>query len=233
MTTSPMDADQNRARRGGFGCLGCLGKMLAYLIGLFVLGALFVLAIDAVFTPWSFYMGGRFHPVPMWRGWGKLHSASGRDCVLFVWFEPAPGRRRAAAGSVSAGVAHVLGWGELCTPRGEHYSVRVSGYMERNMGASTDGKRMDMSVYRRPWYWSFAGKWDSRPGLEFHGAWHNPDLVLDDHGSLDRAFNSDGTLRSGPAPARTPGEPGVQLTLHEGDKSEFEAACVDIGRAGF
>jgi hypothetical protein len=105
--------------------------------------------------------------------------------------------------------------------------MRVSGYMERHMGASTDGKRMDMQLYRRPWYWGWVGRWDERPRLEFHGAWHNPDLVLDDRGSLDRAFNADSTLRSGPTPART-GKQGSQIILHEGSKSEFEAACAEV-----
>ena len=82
MATGPIDAGQTRARRGGFGCMGCLGKPFAYLLGFLVLGSLVVLAIDAVFAPWSFFMGGRFHPIPMWRGWGELQSASGRNYVL-------------------------------------------------------------------------------------------------------------------------------------------------------
>lgn len=219
MASGPNDAEQIGARRTRLGCLGCLGKLLGYLLGFLVLGSLALLAIDAVFAPWGFFMGGRFHPIPMWRGWGKIHSASGRDYVLIVWFEPVTGYR---------GVAHVLGWGTLCTPRGESYSLRVSGYMEKHMGTSTDGKRMDMQVYRRPWYRGWVGVWDHRPRLEFRGVWRNPDLVLDDRGSLDRAFNADGTLRSGPAPVRTPGQPDAQLTLHEGSKSEFEAACAEV-----
>jgi hypothetical protein len=219
MATGPIDERHIGTHRRRGGCLGCLGKLLGYLVVYLALGSLLLCAIDAVFAPWSFFMGGRFHPIPMWRGWGKLHSASGRDYVLYIWFEPARGYR---------GVAHVLGWGTLCTPRGESYSVRASGYMEKFMGASTDGKRMDLSVYRRPWYWGWTGKWDRRPQLELRGAWHNPDLVLNDGGSLDRAFNSDGTLHSGPTRYQKPGERGVQLTLHEGTKSEFAAACTDI-----
>jgi hypothetical protein len=84
-----------------------------------------------------------------------------------------------------------------------------------------------MWVYRWLWYYSWPGRWDERPGLEFDGAWHNPDLILHDGGSIDRAFNADGTLRSGPT-TRRPGERGVPLTLHEGGKSEFEAACAEV-----
>jgi hypothetical protein len=223
----PVGAEQGGARRGRIGCLGCLGKLVFYLLGFLVVGSLIVLAIDAVFMPWSFFMGGRFHLIPQWRGWGKLHSSSGRDYVLYVWFEPYHPSGRGGVAMNATG-PEVTGWGTLCTPRGESYQVRVAGYLERHMGASTDGKRMEMDVYRRPWYYSWVGKWDERPRLEFHGAWHNPDLVLYDHGSLDRAFNSDGTLRPANSGVWKPGEQGVQLTLHEGAKSEFQAACAQI-----
>ena len=227
MSTGPAIPGQIRRRKAGLGCLGCLGKMLAYLVAFGILGCIFVLALDAVFMPWSFFMGGRFHAIPMWRGWGKMHSASGRDYALYVWFEPyhPSGRGGTAINSGGPGVA---GWGELCTPRGEHYQVRVRGYLPRHIGASTDGQTMELDVYRRPWYYGFVGTWDERPRLEFHGAWHNPDLVLFDRGGLDRAFDADGRLRPANSGVWRPGEQGVPLTLHEGDKAGFEAACSSL-----
>ena len=227
MSAGPMIPGQIIRRRAGLSCLGCLVKMVAYLVGFGMLGVIFLLALDAVFMPWSFYMGGRFHPIPMWRGWGKMQSASGHDYTLYVWFEPYHPSGRRGAAVYSAG-PEVVGWGELCTPRGEHFQVRVTGYLPRHIGASTDGQRMEMDVYRRPWYYSFAGRWDERPHLDFQGAWHNPDLVLFDHGSLDRAFDVDGQLRPLNSGVWKPGEQGVQLTLHEGDRAGFEAACTNI-----
>jgi hypothetical protein len=200
--------------------------MLIYLIGISAMGVLLLFAIGALFYPWSFYMGGRFHPIPMWRGWGKLHSSSGRDYVLYVSLEPDYHSRHSGP---YMGVASVQGWGTLCAPNGESYSVRLSGNMERHMGASTEGKHMYMWIHRWLWYYSWPGQWDRRPRIEFDGAWHNPVLVLHDGGSLDRAFNADGTLRSGPA-TRTPGERGIEVTLHEGSKSDFEAACARVNR---
>ncbi|HUI41302.1 MAG TPA: hypothetical protein VL523_04980 [Terriglobia bacterium] len=227
MARGRVDPRRIGARRGRLGCLGCLGKLVASLLGALVFGSLLILAIDAVFMPWSFYMGGRFHPIPMWRGWGKVRSAAGRDYALYVWFEPyhSSGRGGVAMNAVSA---EVVGWGTLCSPHGETYDVRVTGYMPRNMGASTDGKRVDLHVYRRPWYYGFVGKWDERPQVEFWGAWKNPDLVLEDRGSLDRAFNPDGTLRSSNSGVWIPGEHGVPLTLREGTKAEFAAACAEV-----
>jgi hypothetical protein len=50
--------------------LGCLGSLVAF----FVLGVVFVLALTAVFAPWGFYLGGNFHIVPYWQGWGRLRA---------------------------------------------------------------------------------------------------------------------------------------------------------------
>src|SRR5215467_3134619 len=125
----------SRSQRGDadVGCLGCVGRMLIYLLGLGLAGLLIVFAINAVFNPWSYYMGGRFHPIPFWQGWGKLHSAAGRDYVLYVWLEP--GYHSVLSGP-NMGVARIEGGGTICTPQGESYSVRLSGNMEKHMGAS-------------------------------------------------------------------------------------------------
>jgi hypothetical protein len=212
-------AGSGGSKPGRLGCFGCLGKIVLSLAGTVFLGFIGIVATEALFNPWSFYMGGRFHLVPGWRGWGKIQSASGRPYFLYAWFEPVEYKHN------YSGVPHVQGWGTLCTPAGAKYDLRLTGGLEKHMGSSTDGKRMTIYLHRRPWYYTFVGTYDSRPQLEFHGVWHNPDLVLDDGGSLDRAFNADGTLHSGPSPARKSGQQGAQLILREGGKSEFEAAC--------
>ena len=170
-----------------------------------------MLAIDAVFAPWSFYMGGRFHWIPMWQGWGKMHS-SGGDYLLYVSLTPGRGTR---------GVAHVTGNGVLCTPKGETFKMTLGADFEKYMGASTEGKHVYMYMHRRGTFYNSAS--DPRPELDFHGAWHNPDMVLDDHGTLSRAFAPNATLyqpHTQPVAHET-----VNLTLHEGSRSEFDAAC--------
>jgi len=188
--------------------MGCLTRLVLALL----LGIALVLAIDAVFAPWSFFMGGSFHWIPMWQGWGRMHSNAG-DYVLFVRMEPRTGSR---------GIAHVGGIGVLCTPRGEIFNLTLGGDFEKNMGASTDGKHVFLYLHRRGGFFSSTAS-DSRPSLEFHGAWHNPDIILDDHGIMSRTFKPDGTLyeaRNQPAAHET-----VALTLHEGSRSDFDSAC--------
>jgi hypothetical protein len=178
------------------------------------LGFALIVAIDAVFAPWSFFMGGNFHPIPYWDGWGRIHGAAG-DYLLFVHMEPRPGTR---------GVAHVAGTGRLCTPRGETFNLTLGADFEKHMGKSTDGKRVYMWLHKRPPV-IVRSAGDTRPELEFHGAWHNPDMVLDDKGTLNREFMPDGRLYDG-SPHKQPGAHGpLPVTIKEGSRAEFDAAC--------
>ena len=159
-------------------------------------------------------MGGRFHLFPMWQGWGRMHSVTaGGDFVLFVSMQPRPGR---------SGISHVVGTGVLCTPRGETFNLRLGGDFEKHMGASTDGKHASFYLHQRPGFVSGA---TGPPHLEFIGAWHNPDVVLDDHASLSREFQPDGRLYSGNPHRRPAGREVISLVLHEGSRAEFDAAC--------
>lgn len=189
--------------------MGCLTRVVVILI----FGCLLVLAIDAVFAPWSFYMGGSFHWIPMWQGWGRMHTSSG-DYLLFVRMQPRRGSR---------GVAHVVGDGVLCTPHGESLKLTMGADFERNMGTSTDGKHVYMWLHKRSGWFSISS--DDRPSFELHGAWHNPEIVVDDHGTLGRNFRPDGTLNTGYLPAV---KETVPLVLHEGRRSDFDSACQSV-----
>ncbi len=198
---------------------GCLGGLIR-IIFILVLGVILVVLTTAVFAPWGFFMGGSFHPLAEWHGWGVMHSsASGGDYVLYVRMYPRP------AGRGSRGAPHVRGTALLCTPRGERFTLTLGGDFDRSMYLSSDGKRAELYMYNRSGLARQYGlNTDTRPGLNLHGAWHNPDLVLDDHGSLGYNFQPDGTVYTGHAVNRPWGKP-VQITLHEGSESEFDAAC--------
>src|SRR5262249_12029131 len=152
---------------------------------IFVLAGAVFLAIIAVFAPWGFYMGGRFHWIPQWQGWGRLHSNSGGgDYAIYLYFYPKTGR--------GFGMTHVAGSGVLCTPRGETFNLIVGGDFEKGMGKDTNGKTASFYMYHRTPLSRIVGN-DSRPSLELRGKWNNPDLALDDHGSIARAFDRNAT----------------------------------------
>ena len=191
---------------------GCLVQVLAAL----ALGVVLILAINAVFAPWSFYMGGHFHIIPNWTGWGRMHSNLAGDYILYVNISPTSGGRTGRA------VPHISGQGYLCTPRGEQYKLRVGGDFEKASGTDLQGKKAYIYAHT---YSTFSSS--TAPSLEFHGKWNNPDLVLDDHGSITRAFDPGGVLVTNHH-MRPYIQEVVPLTLHEGSYADFKAACAAL-----
>jgi len=180
------------------------------------LGGGLVLLITAVFAPWGFFLGGSFHIIPYWQGWGTLSAKSGRY-VIFVRFEPTPN------GSKVMPHPSVKGVGYLCSSRGETFYMHLGGGMRRGIGTNTDGEKI--SLYMDYWPRFFGGFTnDHRPSIELRGQWKNPNIVMDDHGSIFRAFNSDGTVDRGHSNKPYPGDI-TPVTLVPGSYSDFEAAC--------
>ena len=98
----------------------------------FALAGLLFLALDAVFTPWAFFMGGHFHVYPKWPGWGRMHSNVAGDYVIYMSISPYFGRGR----SLTA----ITGRGALCTQRGDNYTLDVGGSFQNHPGIDLQGK---------------------------------------------------------------------------------------------
>jgi len=206
-----------RRRRG---CLGCLAQLLWQAAIALALGVVLILAITAIFAPWSFYLGGQFHIIPYWQGWGKMHAKSG-DYVVFVEFGPT------SRGSHVIAHSNLKGIGYLCTPRGEELRMSLGGSMRPYLPVSTDGEPIDLYMN----YWpALYGQFitDRRPGIELRGHWKNPNLVMDDTGSIFRAFLPDGSVYRGHDTNHPYNGEVVPVTLAKGSYSEFKAACADV-----
>jgi hypothetical protein len=209
-STSPAP---RKARTGCFGCLWQVGLVL-------VLAAVLMIALTGLFYPWAFYLGGKFHIIPLWQGWGKAHSKSG-DYFVWVQFEPTPRGSKMYLGSTLRGNAY------LCTPRGERLPMHLGGGMRKHLNLSTDGEAINLYMdYWPRWYGRFIG--DRRPYLEFRGAWRNPNLVMDDHGSIGRAFQPDGTVYRGHDRNRPYMQEAVPITFVQGSRSGFDKACAAV-----
>src|SRR5512133_236419 len=193
-----------RAKKRG---LGCFSGILV----IFVLGSGGMLGIDALVAPWSFYLGGKFHIIPYWQCCGRMHTKSSGDSLLFVHLAyPGPAKYH----------AYMSGNGELCTPRGERIQLRLGANMDKNIGTDLEGQPIWIYMYHRPRFWSNP---DRRPSFDLHGKWHNPDIVMNDGGTLLTEFAPDATLYAGPKrPARNE---VLQLTLKQGSHDEYDAAC--------
>ena len=196
-----------------------MGDLTRLLLLLLLCGVVLAGAI-ALFAPWGFYLGGRFHPIPYWQGWGRIHSNSaGGDYPIYVWFWPDSGRLR--------GLVYVQGNARLCTPSGEKFNLTFGGTFDKPTGVDLNGQRVSFYMHNQSVVRRTVGK-DLRPELELRGKWNNPDLVLDDQGSIARNFGADGKLYGSAAGHPYMGEVSP-VTLHEG-KGEFDAACAAAKR---
>jgi hypothetical protein len=199
------------------GCLGCLWQVGLIL----VLGSILLVAMTGVFYPWAFYLGGKFHITPYWQGWGHLHAKSG-DYLLFVRIEPT------SRGSRMYLETNLTGMAYLCTPRGERFPLHLGGGMRKHLNLSTDGEAIHLYMNYWPWYGQFIT--DRRPHLELRGHWRNPNLVMDDHGSISNAFQPDGSVYRGHDPNRPYSTQIVPVTFVPGSYSDFDRACAAAHR---
>lgn len=171
-----------------------------------------VLGILAMTAPWGFFMGGHFHWTMRWQGVGVLHAKdSGGDYALYVRLWAIPASR------------HVTGSGVLCTPRRETFNLDVSGAFDKGIWLDTNGKKTELSLVNRTAGCPPCSK-NLGINLDLRGQWKNPELVMDDEGSLSNYFHPDASLVTGGGVR--PSSRGVAtITLHEGTREEFEAAC--------
>ena len=104
----------------------------------------------------------------------------------------------------------------VCTSCGEQIQLRLVGSMRPGLHTSFDGETIALDLHYWQAFRSLFGA-DRRPSFELYGQWRNPNLVLDDRGSLAVAFMPDGSVNRGHLGTRS--EP-VTITLHEGSFSE-------------
>src|SRR5262249_47883690 len=151
-----------------------------------------------------------------------IHAPEGDYIIYVIMYPFMPGR--GGTGFYLSGPS-IQGSGAVCSPHGEIYdSLRLSGsFVNRRIGVKTDGEPVGFSLSQRL---NFLGtNSNTRLNLGFRGAWHNPNLVLDERGSLRRMFNPDGTMYTGDPHKRPEHGAPLALTLHEGGRAAFKAAC--------
>jgi hypothetical protein len=99
----------------------------------------------------------------------------------------------------------------------------MAGFFGEGSGVDLQGRTA--TIYPHNYNPKLTGHND--PSLEFRGRWNNPDLVLDDQGSINQAFDPDGGLAK-KNQARSDKQERLSLTLHEGSRSDFDAACAAL-----
>jgi hypothetical protein len=186
---------------------------------IFVLAGAFMLLVTAVFAPWGFYLGGHFHPLPYWQGWGRTNVASaGGNYLLFVRVEPS------SRGSKMYLTTNLSGIAYLCTPKGERFRLSLGASMARHLPVNTLGQPIHLYMSNAPG-WKTQFLTDRRPYLNFYGNWGDGQLVLDDRKAISNTFLPDGSLYKAHDQNHPEGGEVAHVTLKEGSYDDFEAAC--------
>jgi hypothetical protein len=181
---------------------------------------LLLIAVGAIYVgmyPWAFFMGGNFHPLGYWSGWGRLHSKTAGDYFLYVTFSPV------TYGHEVFPAWDVKGTGNLCTPKGELFRLRVGGDMPRKFYVRSMGQ--PISLWAENWRATMPVGAKREPHFQLRGRWGNAELVTDDQKTLSQAFFPDGTLRPHGSYAVASQTEDIEVTLHEGTYSQWKAAC--------
>jgi hypothetical protein len=182
------------------------------LVAVFAICGIAVLAMVAVFAPWGYFLGGRFHAIPHWQGWGTAKSKTGAEYVVFMSMYPGSPTR--------LGSAYLSGDGYICTPRHERIRLKMNALMRRHLGRNTEGEAITVHMYSRPL--TRAINPVSRPSVDFRGHWSGNTIVMTDVGSIYSAFLPDGSVNRGRLPA---GRDTLPITINAGTLSGFDTAC--------
>ena len=193
-----MNVEMHRPRRKGIGCLPSVFLLL-------VLGPLIVAAIDLIFAPWIYSVGGRTRLLPVWAGVGVAQTPVG-PYTIHVWFSPTP------SGSHILPSASIQGSAYVCTPSGKRYNLKVTGGASGRIWNDMDGHAFHLSAHHRPVFSGVTG--DYRPRLNFSGKWDGADLKMNDEGSIAQAFLPDGNLSPGASGSHAK-ESAVPITFSE------------------
>ena len=121
------------------------------------LALVFVGAVYVGLYPWAFFMGGNFHPLGYWTGWGRIHSKSAGDYFLYVTLSPV------TYGHETFPAWDVKGTGNLCTPKGERFRLRLGGDMPRKFYVNSVGQ--PIRLWCPPSRWHPLGAADAPGGV--------------------------------------------------------------------
>lgn len=182
---------------------------------------LLLISVSALYAgryAWGFFLGGNFHPIPYWTGWGKMHSTARGDYLLYVEIWP-------SMRTLETIIPHtfVKGRANLCTPEGEQFVLNLSGDMRPHIYLNTVGEPIQLDMVN--WRATAPIGQQMRPSFSIWGRWGRGEITGEDRQGLSQNFLPDGRLR----PQNTYATPAqledIRLTLNRGSFFEWKRAC--------
>jgi hypothetical protein len=147
-----------------------------------------------------------------------MHSQASGDYYIYVFVYPFT----RTTGAITPQTP-VSGSANLCTPKGEQFSMTLGGGMPPYMHIDTQGQPIHLSMSN--WQEIYLGAGHGRPNIELYGRWGKAEITADDHQSLSAAFLRNGTVRPPASHLQPADKETIQVTLHEGSFSQWKAAC--------
>lgn len=182
---------------------GCLAQLFLTL----VLCGVFLYAVVLAIDPWSVHMGGRWTPLLIWQGSGKLRTRGGVEYPLYVSLYPSSHFSRLRLdGLRPTGGLQGSGW--LCTSRGLTQRLELSGTIYGGW-LSTEGSLMAFRLLEP----KIIDVGQGQGFFDLAGRWHGPRLVMDDRNSVGSPFRSGLRIEH------------ASVTLDWGSYSDFKAVC--------
>ena len=172
-------------------------------LGTIVLLLVIVAGLNLMFSPWKFFIGGRFTPFMTWHGYGQFGEGADSYSV-FVDLGDSP------VGDSSDSTSDLLGTALVCGVNRsiEEWQARLE---TAPIWLNTDGAKTNLHMTRS------AGRYPD--GVErfdivdLPGVWRGPRIALRDDGKF--------AALAGSHPAASP----RAATVSYGSLEEFEAAC--------
>jgi hypothetical protein len=177
-----------------------------------VLGAVALLLIAVVFTPWAFRIGGSLTPAS-WYGLGTLRTQAGDEYPLLIFFYPdlrSMSRLRLNGQRPTSGLR---GDGWLCSAQGVTQRLDLTGDIYGTY-LNTDGNQMSIRLLDARRYFQINAQ-NQRRYFDLTGSWHGSELAMQDDGGWEREFHHD---------PHNPKE-RAQVTFTPGTYSDFIRAC--------
>jgi hypothetical protein len=159
-------------------------RQLAKAFVVLVLGAVLLYAVVVLTGPWAVHIGGRWTPLLMWQGSGKLLSKGGIEYPLYVSFFPSSHFSQLHMdGLRPTGGLQGSGW--LCTSRGVTQRLVLSGTI---YGAwrTTEGRLVSFRLLEP----KIIDVGQGQGFFDLIGRWHGPELVMDARGTVANPFRS-------------------------------------------
>lgn len=162
---------------------GKRGGCLRTIFWVLLFGVAVVYGLEALTSPWSFHIGGRWTPLLYWSGSGKLVTPKG-TYPLYVYFFPSPHFSRLRIdGLRPTGGLRGSGW--LCTSPGTAERLRLSGTIYGSW-ISTDDALMEFRLGERRLF----NVGQTRGYFDLYGRWHGQELVMDSRNRPGGVFQS-------------------------------------------